>query len=64
MLGFSYVTAVILGYGLVGAYAGIVLTHVCWAAIVVAGFRWSSWADTAAALIAEGSASESAAERG
>ena len=56
LLGFSYVAAVPLGYGLAGIYVGIVLSYVCWAGVVVAGFRWGNWADTAARLMAERSA--------
>jgi len=52
MLGFSYLTAVVLGYGLIGVYAGMVLTYVWWAAVVLAGFVWGDWASKAEAMIA------------
>ncbi|WP_053947633.1 MATE family efflux transporter [Halolamina sediminis] len=53
LLGASYLLAIPLGYGLVGVYVGMVLTYVCWAGIVSAGFYWGGWADTAASMIAE-----------
>ncbi|MWV38466.1 MATE family efflux transporter [Natrialba sp. INN-245] len=53
MLGFSYVTSIVLGYGLYGVYAGMALTYVWWALIVSIGFLWGGWADKAEAMIAE-----------
>ncbi|MGQ4554957.1 hypothetical protein [Halobellus sp. GM3] len=53
LLGFSFVAGIILGYGLPGVYAGLFLTHVCWADIGTAGFLWGDWADTTATMIAE-----------
>ncbi|WP_276256005.1 MATE family efflux transporter [Halomontanus rarus] len=53
MLGFSYVASIPLGYGLPGIYVGIVLSYICWAAVVVVGFHWGGWAETAAAMMDE-----------
>jgi putative MATE family efflux protein len=53
LLGFSYLVAVVLDYGLLGVYAGIVLTYT-WRAVVVGGvFLRGRWADTAAEMIAD-----------
>ncbi len=52
-LGLSYLAGVVLGYGLVGVYAGLVCTYVWWAAVAAAGFRWGDWPDRAADLIDE-----------
>jgi len=38
MVGASYLLSVTLGYGLVGVYAGMVLSYVSWAVVVGAGF--------------------------
>ena len=62
MLGGSYLLAVPLDYGLVGVYAGMVLSYACMAAIVVAGFYRGGWADTAASMIAEREESETAGD--
>ncbi|MFC4989499.1 MATE family efflux transporter [Saliphagus infecundisoli] len=53
MLAGSYLLAITLGYGLPGVYVGIVLSYVCWAAVVAAGFRWGNWLETAASMIDE-----------
>jgi putative MATE family efflux protein len=53
MVGGSYLLGVEFGYGLPGVYAGVVLSYVCWTAIVGAGFRWGEWAETAASMMAE-----------
>ncbi|WP_238994037.1 MATE family efflux transporter [Halobellus captivus] len=51
MLGFSYLSGVLFGFGLLGVYTGIVLAYI-WAAIVVAlKFISGNWTETAAALI-------------
>lgn len=50
-LAFSYVTGVTLGYGPVGVYAGIVLSYVWMAAVLVQSFRSGDWADRAADMI-------------
>ena len=50
-LGFSYVAAIVLGYGLVGIYAGIVLTYVWGTLVVSRGFLWGSWAERAAGMM-------------
>jgi putative MATE family efflux protein len=53
MLGFSYLTAVVLDFGLIGIYAGMVLTYVWWSLVVLAGFLWGDWAGKAEEMIAE-----------
>ncbi len=53
LLGFSFVAAVPLGYGLAGVYAGLVLSYVCWAIVVTWGFRHGGWIETATAMIDE-----------
>jgi putative MATE family efflux protein len=53
MLGFSYLAAVVLDYGLVGVYAGVALSYVWWCVVVVAGFLYGDWADRAAEMMAE-----------
>jgi Na+-driven multidrug efflux pump len=50
-LGFSYVASTVLGWGVVGIYAGIVLFYV-WGTLVVGyGFAWGSWASRAAEMM-------------
>ena len=39
-LGFAYLFGVVLGYGLLGVYAGLMLTYVWWALVVAVGFLW------------------------
>jgi len=52
-LGFSYVVSVVLGFGVVGAYGGIVLFY-AWLALVVTGsFVRGRWATRAVDMIAE-----------
>ena len=52
-LGLSYVAAVVLGFGVVGLYAGIV-GYYTWSFLVVAvGFRYGGWADRATDMMAE-----------
>lgn len=53
MLGGSYLLGIAFGYGLPGVYVGIVLSYVCWAVVVGAGFLWGDWAGTAATMMAE-----------
>ncbi|WP_243637813.1 MATE family efflux transporter [Natrarchaeobius oligotrophus] len=53
MLAGSYLLAVTLGYGLVGVYAGIVLSYAARAAIVAAGFQWGGWEALAARMLSE-----------
>ncbi|ELY95818.1 MATE family efflux transporter [Natrialba taiwanensis] len=53
MLGVSYLAGITLDYGLPGVYVGIILSYAWWTLVVTAGFLWSDWADTAAALIDE-----------
>ncbi|WP_254533107.1 MATE family efflux transporter [Natrinema gelatinilyticum] len=57
MLAFSYVTSIVLGYGLVGVYAGMILTYVWWAGVVLAGFLWGDWAGKAESMMTERSIS-------
>ena len=52
LLGFSYLAAIVLGWGLVGVYAGLVLSYVWWCVVVVAGFAWGDWADRAESMMA------------
>jgi putative MATE family efflux protein len=61
MLGFSYLAGVTLDYGLVGVYAGVVLSYVWWAVVVAAGFRYGDWADRAADMMAERAAASAEA---
>ncbi|MXR53027.1 MATE family efflux transporter [Halovenus sp. WSH3] len=52
-LGLSYVTAVVLGWGVVGFYVGI-FGYYTWSFLVVAvGFRYGGWADRATAMMDE-----------
>ena len=51
LVGGSYLLAIPLDYGLVGVYAGMVLSYVTWSVVVAAGFYWGDWAETAADLI-------------
>ncbi|MFB6129230.1 MAG: MATE family efflux transporter [Salinigranum sp.] len=53
LLGFSYVTSVTLGYGVLGIYAGVVLSSVWMMAVVLYGFSRGSWDAHAAAMIEE-----------
>lgn len=53
MLGFSYFTGIVLGYGLLGVYVGIVLTYACRATVVIIGFYWGGWTEMAAVMIEE-----------
>ncbi|MFB6159770.1 MAG: MATE family efflux transporter [Haloferacaceae archaeon] len=53
MLGFGYLTGVVLGYGLPGVYAGIVLSYACWALMAALGFVRGDWAGRAATMMAE-----------
>ncbi|MFW6448690.1 MAG: MATE family efflux transporter [Halobacteriota archaeon] len=53
LLGFSYVVGVVLGFGLFGVFAGLLLNYLWWSVVVTAGFVWGDWAERADALIAE-----------
>ena len=53
MLGFSYLMAIVLEYGLLGIYAGIVLMYVSRGMIVSIVFLRGNWAETAAAMMAD-----------
>ena len=57
LLGFSYVTGVLLGWGVTGAYWGVALTNLWMALVVLAGFHWGGWATRAADMMAEREAS-------
>ena len=49
--GFSYLASIVVGVGVVGIYAGIMLYY-AWALLVVAvGFRYGGWADRAATMM-------------
>ena len=58
LLGASYVLAVALDYGIVGVYAGIVLSYVARAVVVAARMAGDEWASLAARLIDEREAAE------
>jgi putative MATE family efflux protein len=62
MVGVSYLLGVTLGFGLPGVYAGTILSYVCWAAVVVAGFVWGDWAGTAASMMADRAEAEEASQ--
>jgi len=51
LLGFSYLTSVVLGWGVVGIYVGIALQHVWALAVVGWGFARGDWAATATAMM-------------
>jgi Na+-driven multidrug efflux pump len=53
MVGFTYLTGVVLDYGVVGAYAGIALSYVWMAGVVAVSFWRSDWATRAAAMMTE-----------
>lgn len=50
-LGFSYIVGSILGYGVIGAYGGIILMYVWWALLVTGSFVRGGWADRAVAMM-------------
>ena len=57
--GFSYLAGVVVGVGVIGVYAGIMLYY-AWAMLVVAaGFRYGEWADRAATMMDERGSVES-----
>lgn len=58
MVGGSYVLGIWLGLGMLGIYAGILLSYICWVAIIGMGFVWGGWQDLAASMIAERAESE------
>jgi putative MATE family efflux protein len=51
VLGFSYLTAVVLGWGVVGIYAGVALQYVWGLLIVGWGFAYGDWASKATAMM-------------
>lgn len=53
LLGFSYVVGIMLGFGLPGIYAGILLNYLCWMVVVTIGFFRGGWMAKAASLIDE-----------
>jgi putative MATE family efflux protein len=52
-LGLSYLVGVVLGYGPVGAYAGVGLTYLWMALVVGTGFYRGDWAGRAAEMMAD-----------
>ena len=62
MLGASYLLAITLGYGIVGVYAGMVLSYACWAVVVAAGFLRGEWIATAESMIDDRAAMEAESE--
>lgn len=58
LLGASYLLGVTFGFGLLGIYVGVVLSFVCWAAVVSAGFYWGGWQGLAERMMAERSTDE------
>lgn len=52
-LGFSYVASVVLGWGVLGIYIGIVLYYVSALCIVAVGFQYGGWAARAADMMAD-----------
>ncbi|MFC7156100.1 MATE family efflux transporter [Halomarina halobia] len=52
-VGFTYLAGVVLGYGVVGAYAGIALAYVWMALVLTVSFGRSDWAGRAARMMAE-----------
>jgi MATE family multidrug resistance protein len=52
-LGFSYLFGVVLDFGVVAVYAGIVLYYVWATAVAAYGFRVGGWADRAAEMMDE-----------
>ena len=59
-VGASWLLGRTAGFGPQGAYAGVFLAYAWMAAVVIAGFRYSGWADRAAEMMAErGSGGES-----
>jgi putative MATE family efflux protein len=59
LVGASYLLGITLGYGLAGVYVGTALSYLCWAVVVVVGFRRGGWAETASTMIAERAEAES-----
>jgi putative MATE family efflux protein len=58
-MGFSYLVGTVLGYGVVGAYGGIVLMYVWWALLVSASFLRGGWARRATDMMAARAEAES-----
>jgi putative MATE family efflux protein len=53
MLGASYLLAIVLGWGVLGIYVGLVSNYLTWAVVAVVGFAWGDWAEQAAGMMAE-----------
>jgi putative MATE family efflux protein len=51
VLGFSYLTSVVLGWGVVGIYAGVALQHVWGLLIVGWGFAYGDWSAKATEMM-------------
>ncbi|MFW5939204.1 MAG: MATE family efflux transporter [Halolamina sp.] len=62
MLGASYLLAIVLDFGIVGIYAGMVLSYASWAAVVGVGFLGGGWIGTAESMIADRVAMEAKEE--
>lgn len=58
LLGGSYILGILLDFGLLGVYAGIILSYICWALIAGAGFRWGGWRELAVSMMAERTATQ------
>ena len=52
-VGLSWLLGRTAGLGPAGAYVGVLLAYAWMALVVIAGFRYSGWADRAAELMAE-----------
>jgi len=64
LLGFSYLTSVVLGWGVTGVYAGVALQFVWSLAVVGYGFARGDWATKAAAMMDARGSGESDARGG
>ncbi|MEF8853346.1 MAG: MATE family efflux transporter [Haloarculaceae archaeon] len=53
LLGFSYLTSVVLGWGVVGVYAGIFVHYLWILGVIAAGFVYGGWAERAATMMDE-----------
>lgn len=51
-LGFSYLVGIVLGYGVIGTYGGIVLMYAWWALVVSVSFGQGKWSRRATEMMA------------
>lgn len=51
MLGLSYLLGVTFGYGVYGAYVGIIIMYLWWALIVAGSFVWGNWQNRATSMM-------------